>query len=214
MREAGAPPQNQVWVQNRTGRQEMVVYKDSTYEVAAGCQAVRSRGRCSGNPLRAQLSDAKCQYGVRMVTAHAGQRRIFRNGRDFLSRRPRAARITTIDLRPVVDSKAADIAPSPEVVCQTQVNGYQRAQRAWSQCEIIGKVREQVGEPGRVVVIGAAWTVNGMLWRTRLRLAAGLRAAPVSSYAPATPSNCPLSSSLAEPSLLRQHPFPSHRRPQ
>src|SRR4029079_6312559 len=33
LREAGAPPTGQVWVQNRTGQSESVVFKDSVYQI-------------------------------------------------------------------------------------------------------------------------------------------------------------------------------------
>ncbi len=155
LREADAPPQNQVWVQNRTGRQEMVVYKDSTYEVAAGaveqfevvadvpailyvrsCLTQNASTVCEWSPLTLDRGGYFAMVEISSPGASAG------------------SRITTIDLRPVVDAGGEYIAPSPEVVCQTQVPAINVRSGPGLQYEIIGKVREQVGEPGRVIVIG------------------------------------------------------------
>ncbi len=155
LREADAPPQDQVWVQNRTGRQETVVYKDSTYEVSAGaveqfevaadvpailyvrsCLTQNADTVCEWSPLTLDSGGYFAMVEISTPGAAAG------------------SRITTIDLRPVVDAGGEYIAPAPEVVCQAQVPAINVRSGPGLQYEIIGKVREQAGEPGRVVVVG------------------------------------------------------------
>ena len=163
------------------GRREMVVYKDST--TVAQARAVRSRGRCSGNPLRAQLSTQNastvCEWSP--LTLNRGGYFAMVNFSPGAS----AVAVSPPSTCALLSTPAAIHRPFTGSGLPDSGAGYQRAQRAVSMRDH-RKVREQVG--GRLRSHRPAWTVNGMLWRTRLRLAAGLRATPVSSYAPATPA--------------------------
>ncbi len=155
LREADAPPQNQVWIQNRTGRQELLVYKDATYEVDAG--AVEQFEVAADAPaivyVRSCLTlnaDTVCEWSP--LTLDSGG--YFAMVEVSASGAASGSRITTIDLRPVVDAGGEYVAAPPEVVCQAQVPAINVRSGPGLQYEIIGKVREQANEPGRVVVVG------------------------------------------------------------
>jgi hypothetical protein len=165
LREAGTPPTDQVWVQNRTEQAEQVVYKNTIYDmpptsvnefaVATGvpailyvrtCISLDDQSVCEWSP---KTLDAGVYYAMVNVSTPGGEPN---------------SQITTIDLRPVVaDSDAATaavaatdtVAPTPgELICRLAVPVLNVRSGPGLLYEIIGKIRAEGTEPATVAVNG------------------------------------------------------------
>lgn len=146
LREAGAPPTGQVWVQNRTGETESVVFKDDVFEieptsvlefpVATGvpailyvrsCLTVDNQSACEWTP---KTLDAGVYYAMVEVDTPGTQS---------------GSTLKTIDLRPVVgegeDAATAEIAGPQPIVCTVVVPALNVRSGPGLQYDIIGKVR-------------------------------------------------------------------------
>lgn len=158
LREAGAPPTGQVWVQNRTGQTESLVYKDEVYElppttvlefpVSTGvptilyvrnCLTVDNQSACEWAP---KTLDAGVYYAMVEVDTP---------GTDTGSTQ------TTIDLRPVVGAGEEDdeveAVNTPGILCSVVVPALNVRSGPGLQYDIIGKVRAD-GETATVNVTG------------------------------------------------------------
>jgi hypothetical protein len=160
LRAAGTPPTGQVWVQNRTGQTESVVFRDEVHEilptavlelpVAAGvpailyvrsCLTVDNQSACEWAP---RTLDAGVYYAMLEVDAPSSQS---------------GSTMTTIDLRPVVgegeESAAAAISTqAPSIMCSVVVPALNIRSGPGLQYDIIGKVRTTDGSSGTVDVVG------------------------------------------------------------
>lgn len=116
LREAGLPPTDQVWVQNRTTQTEQVVYKNETYDVAP--TTVREFAVTSGVPailyVRSCLTlsgQTVCEWAPKTLDAGIYYAMV---GVDTAGAQP-GSQITTLDLRPVVGGvTSAPVAAAPE----------------------------------------------------------------------------------------------------
>jgi hypothetical protein len=168
LREAGTPPDNQVWVQNRTGTTESVVFRSDVYEmpptsvlefpVSTGapailyvrnCLSLNGQQVCEWAP---RTLDAGVYYALVEVSTPGSEP---------------GALITTIDLRPVVADEAAAAAEAPVsppvgVTCRLAVPTLNIRSGPGLQYDIIGKIRTSDG-PGTVTVTGKS--ADGM-WLT------------------------------------------------
>lgn len=160
LREAGTPPTGQVWVQNRTGQTESVVFKEDVYEipptvvqefpVASGvpailyvrsCLTVDSHSACEWAP---KALDAGVYYAMVEVDTPGSQS---------------GATLTNIDLRPVVGDEVegagvAEVAASQSIICSVVVPALNVRSGPGLQYDIIGKVRTTDGSAGTVMVNG------------------------------------------------------------
>ena len=172
LREAGAPPTNQVWVQNRTGNTESIVFHSDIFEmppttvlefpVATGvpailyvrnCLALDGQQVCEWAP---RTLDAGVYYALVEITTPGSEP---------------GAQVITIDLRPVVaDESVTDEAvtaaitdggvpvsstPAPSgVVCRLAVPALNIRSGPGLQYEIVGKIRTSDTEAATVVVTG------------------------------------------------------------
>ncbi|MCC6456525.1 MAG: SH3 domain-containing protein [Caldilineaceae bacterium] len=147
LREAGAPPTGQVWVQNRTGQTESLVFKDEVFEippttvlefpVATGvpailyvrsCQTIDNQSACEWAP---KTLDAGVYYAMVEVDKAGSQA---------------GSTLTTIDLRPVVgegeEADTAQVASSAaDILCSVVVPALNVRSGPGLQYDIIGKVR-------------------------------------------------------------------------
>ncbi len=164
LREAGAPPTGQVWVQNRTGQTESLVFKEDVYEiqptsvlefpVATGvpailyvrsCLSIDNQSACEWAP---KTLDAGVYYAMVEVDVPGSQA---------------GSTLTNIDLRPIVgDNKEPDqttaqigVVPSlPSIVCNVVVPALNIRSGPGLQYDIIGKVRTTDGSSVTVDVTG------------------------------------------------------------
>lgn len=159
LREAGAPPTGQVWVQNRTGQVESIVFKEEVYEilptlvqefpVSAGvptilyvrsCLTIDNQSACEWAP---KTLDAGVYYAMLEVDTPGSQSGSTRS---------------TIELRPVVgegkDAAAAEVAAAPSMVCNVVVPALNVRSGPGLQYDIIGKVRTNDGSAVTVAVTG------------------------------------------------------------
>lgn len=172
LREAGAPPTAQVWIQNRTGQSESVVFKEEVYEilpatvleipVEAGlpaiiyvrsCLSIDNQSACEWAP---KILDSGVYYAMVELDTPGSDASIT---------------LTTIDLRPVVGegageegavaSESEEAAPGEvasastlSIVCNVVVPALNVRSGPGLQYDIIGKVRTTEAEATTVVVIG------------------------------------------------------------
>lgn len=116
LREAGLPPTDQVWVQNRTAQTEQVVYKNETYDVAP--TTVREFAVTSGVPailyVRSCLTlsgQTVCEWAPKTLDAGVYYAMV---GVNTAGSQP-GSQIATLDLRPVVGGvTSAPVAAAPE----------------------------------------------------------------------------------------------------
>ena len=155
LREAGAAPSDQVWVQNRTGKPELIVYQDTQIEIAAGaveqfeispgaptivyvrsCLTLDKETVCEWSPLTLDSGGYFAMVAVSTRGAQSG------------------SLIATVNLSPIVDASGEAVAQPIEATCQAQVPAINVRSGPGLQYEIIGKIRESDSAPGRVIVIG------------------------------------------------------------
>ena len=162
LREAGAPPTGQVYVQNRTEQTESVVFKETVYEieptsvvefpVATGvpailyvrsCLTIDNQSACEWAP---KTLDAGVYYAMIEVDVAGSQSGSLQ---------------TTIDLRPVVgegetvEPPAAEVsARTPSIRCSVVVPALNVRSGPGLQYDIIGKVRTTDGSAVTVNVTG------------------------------------------------------------
>jgi len=159
LREAGAPPTGQVWVQNRTGQTESLVFKDEVFEIppttvlefpvptgvpailyVRSCQTIDNQSACEWAP---KTLDAGVYYAMVEVDTPGSQA---------------GTTLTTIDLRPVVgegeEAATAEVASSAaDILCSVVVPALNVRSGPGLQYDIIGKVRAEV-EAATVHVTG------------------------------------------------------------
>ncbi|HXF63885.1 MAG TPA: hypothetical protein VNK95_19835 [Caldilineaceae bacterium] len=166
LREAGTPPTDQVWVQNRTGQAEQVVYRNEVYElpptsvhefaVASGVPAILYVRNCL--TLDGQ---SVCEWTPKTLNAgvYYALVAVERPGAET------GSEVMSIDLRPVVADVAAPselaaaaeatLAPAPgEIICRLAVPVLNVRSGPGLQYEIVDKVRTTEAEPATVAVTG------------------------------------------------------------
>jgi len=163
LREAGTPPTGQVWIQNRTGQSESVVFKEDVYQIepsavqefpvsvgvpailyVRSCLTIDNQSACEWAP---KSLDAGVYYAMVEVDTPGSQSGSTRS---------------TIDLRPVVgesgeseDAATAEVAAvAPSFVCSVVVPALNVRSGPGLQYDIIGKVRTTDGSAVLVNVTG------------------------------------------------------------
>lgn len=157
LQEVGAPPVNQIWVQNRIGTQELVFYDSEEYTLAPSavqefvgqpelpitlyvrsCLEVQERTVCEWRP---QSVDTGVYYAmVELATPGTLP----------------GSRLQTVQLQPVVGStQTGPILETPaQVVCTVLVPTLNVRSGPGLEYEIIEKVRGTESQPGSLLVIG------------------------------------------------------------
>jgi hypothetical protein len=172
LREAGAPPTGQVWVQNRTGKTESIVFKEDVYEIQP--TSVLEFPVATGVPailyVRSCLSidnQSACEWAPKTLNAGVYYAMIEADTPGSQS----GSTLTTIDLRPVVDNSGeeeggdsegeaaaattAEVSTAgPTIVCTVVVPALNIRSGPGLQYDIIGKVRTTDGSSGTVNVTG------------------------------------------------------------
>jgi len=160
LREAGAPPTGQVWVQNRTGQSESVVFKDAVYQIQP--TAVQEFPVSTGVPAILYVRNcltidgqSACEWAPKSLDpgVYYAMVEVDTPGTQSGSTR------STIDLRPVVgESQEASTAPvsttMPSIVCSVVVPALNVRSGPGLQYDIIGKVRTTDGSAVMVNVTG------------------------------------------------------------
>ncbi|MBK8049131.1 MAG: hypothetical protein IPK16_19650 [Anaerolineales bacterium] len=155
LREAGAPPSNQVWVQNRTGAAESVIVNNELHElppsavqefpVAAAdtpvivnlrnCVTLGDQATCEWAP---QAIEAGYYYAL-VKTETAG---------------PSNTLLTNFDLEGVVASSGETVKQPPQLVCRLLVPTLNVRGGAGLEFPIVAKIRGTEAEPATVTVVG------------------------------------------------------------
>lgn len=177
LRESGAPPSDQVWVQNRTGHAESIVYRGEVIDLPA--TALHEFAVSSGSPailyVRHCLShndQTVCEWTPRTLEAGAFYALID----NIVRGSTEGSTITTLELRPIVGGVVTESATSaPEspvpstatangqVSCRLEVPVLNVRSGPGLQYQIIDKVRSDGPTPTNVVVTGRS--VDGQ-WLT------------------------------------------------
>lgn len=169
LREAGSPPVDQIWVQNRTGEEAMIFYNNEEFTLAPGaveelvgeekvpltlylrsCLEVASRTVCEWYP---QSADPGVFYALTAIST---------------SGTVPNSRISALELQPVMATQAAASGPvapadagatpqpqaTAQIVCNLQVPAINVRTGPGLEYEIVAKVRGTEAEPGTVLVVG------------------------------------------------------------
>lgn len=152
---ANNPPANQVWVQNRTGQPEAVVFKNEVFELPPSyvqefsvvegapailyvrhCAILNDQQACEWSP---KTLEPGVYYAIEAVETVGGLP---------------GSQILTADLRPVVAQDGQQVAGPPEILCRLQVPVLNVRTGPGLQYQIIAKVRATDDNPGTVLVVG------------------------------------------------------------
>ena len=155
IQDANAPPEDQVWIHNRTGITESVVFQDVVHEVSPGavqefdvevgapvivyvrsCGSVEGAQACEWAPANL---DTGAYFAMVEVSTPGGIP---------------GSRITTIDLRPVLDAGGETLAAPASVACELRVPALNIRSGPGLQYEIVGKIRGEADDAGQVSVTG------------------------------------------------------------
>ncbi|NJN81437.1 MAG: hypothetical protein HC802_03575, partial [Caldilineaceae bacterium] len=155
LQEAGSPPTNQVWIQNRTGERELLVFEGQTYELPPsavqefalpgdapalihlrGCIEVGDESRCEWSP---QSVESGVYYGLVELVSAGGLPN---------------SQITTLELRPVIDDEGTTVEGPVQLLCRLQVPAVNVRSGPGLQYLIIAKIRGAENEPASVLVNG------------------------------------------------------------
>ena len=161
LREAGAPPVDQVWIQNRTGKGEIVVYKSVTYELAPAtvqeftvsgdalptfflrsCVEVDETNVCEWAPV---VVDPGYYYGLEEQNSVGG---LPNSSLSSLTLTPVLAGVGEEAIEDVVENTPA------QIICSVLVPALNVRSGPGLEYEIVAKIRGTDEEPATIVVIG------------------------------------------------------------
>ena len=155
LREAGTPPENQVWVQNRTGQRETLYYQGETIELppatvkefgssgspiitihARSCLSLAGETVCEWRPLNA---DAGFYYALEEV-----------NSVGLLA----DSVVNAIELRPLVSSNGESFSGPVTLLCQLQIAVANVRSGPGLDYLIVGQTTGTETEAGGIVAVG------------------------------------------------------------
>lgn len=153
LRSAGAPPTNQIWIQNRTGERQTVIINDELYEIPPA--AVSEFSVQPDGTLLVQLRTciragerAVCEWtpqGVEMGFYY-GLSRTETPG-------PNNTLIEALTLQAIVGTDGETIQAPPQAFCRLRVPTLNVRSGPGLEFPIIAKIRGTETEPGSVVVV-------------------------------------------------------------
>jgi uncharacterized protein YraI len=150
-----APPDNQVWIHNRTGITESVVYQDVVNEVAPG--AVQEFDVEVGAPVIVYVRSCASLNGEQVCewapnTLDTGS--YFAMVEVSTPGGVPGSRINVVDLRPVLDAGGEALVAAASVTCDLRVPALNIRSGPGLQYQIVGKIRSSENEVGQVSVTG------------------------------------------------------------
>jgi hypothetical protein len=174
LREAGTPPNDQIWVQNRTSNVESIVYRNEIYEITP--TSVQEFAVPTGMPAilytRSCVSDGSqtsCEWTPKSLDSGIYYALEEHSSTGSLPN----SRITIVELRPVVASSGEPIRATPTPVspsgaataplvtvaansltCRLQVPVLNVRSGPGLQFQIIDKIRTVEADPASVIVVG------------------------------------------------------------
>lgn len=153
LRAAGAPPSNQIWIQNRTGASETVIVNNDLYEVAPA--SVEEFTVQADAPVIVQLrsciesgEQSVCEWAPQGVEAgfYYGLVRNEAAG-------PNRTRLLTLGLQGIIASDGQAVEAPPQALCRLRVPTLNVRSGPGLEFPIIAKIRGTETEPGSVVVV-------------------------------------------------------------
>lgn len=153
LRAAGAPPANQIWIQNRTGERETVIVNNELYEVAPA--SVREFSVMADAPVIVQLRNCIsandrtiCEWAPQGAEAgfYYGLVRTETPG-------PNNSQLVSLALQGIIASSGETVKAPPQAVCRLRVPTLNVRSGPGLEFPIIAKIRGTETEPGSVVVV-------------------------------------------------------------
>ncbi len=154
LREAGAPPANQIWVQNRTGERESIIVNSQVIEIApASIQQFSIEGE---GPVVVHLrncitqgAQSACEWAPQGVDPgyYYALVKLSTNGANNTT-------VTSAKLEGVVASSGEAVERPPQASCLLRVPTLNVRGGPGLEFPVIAKVRGSEEQPGSVVVIG------------------------------------------------------------
>lgn len=154
LRTAGAPPTNQIWIQNRTGERETVIVNNELFEIAPS--AVREFSTIEGAAVIVQLRTC-INTGERSIcewTPQGAQSGYYYGLVRTEAPGPNNSRVTALALQGVIASSGETVKAPPQAFCRLRVPTLNVRSGPGLEFPIIAKIRGTETEPGSVVVVG------------------------------------------------------------
>jgi hypothetical protein len=155
LREAGAPPADQVWIQNRSGERASIVYNNQVIELPPS--AVSEFTTTVDAPAVFHLSSCLtvagrtvCEWTPKVVEAGYYYTLVALS----LPGKVPNSQIKTLDLQPIIAEGGETIETPKQLVCKLQVPAINIRSGPGLEYQIVTKVRGNESEPGTVLVVG------------------------------------------------------------
>lgn len=154
LRTAGAPPADQIWIQNRTGERETVIVNNELFEAPPA--VVQEFTVAPDAPVIVQLRSCidagdqrVCEWAPQGVEAgyYYGLVRSDTPG-------PANTRLTSLSLQGIIASNGETVKAPPQALCRLRVPTLNVRSGPGLEFPIIAKIRGAESEPGSVVVVG------------------------------------------------------------
>ncbi len=161
MRRAGSPTASEIWIQNRTGKAETVVYRNTVYQLPAAavqefaldadeiptfflrsCVSIGDSGACEWLPV---VAEAGVYYALVEIETAGGLTN---------------STISALDLHPILADDEAVIELPKQVRCRLQVPTLNVRSGPGLDFQILAKVRGTDAEPATVLVVGRNVTAD------------------------------------------------------
>ncbi|MCB9160084.1 MAG: hypothetical protein H6644_09525 [Caldilineaceae bacterium] len=156
LREAGAPEADEIWIQNRTGRVETVVYRSETFELTPAsvqeftvgademptfflrsCVEAEDEIVCEWLPV---VAETGVYYSLTLIETAGGLP---------------GSTVSMLELKPVLTGNAAEVIETPpQALCTLQVPTLNVRSGPGLEYEIVTKIRGTETEPATVLVTG------------------------------------------------------------
>lgn len=152
LRTAGAPPSNQIWIQNRTGERETVIVNNELFEIAPA--AVQEFAIDEDAPVIVQLRTC-INAGERSIcewTPQGAEAGFYYGLVRTETPGPSNSQVTALALQAVIASSGETVKPPPQAFCRLRVPTLNVRSGPGLEFPIIAKIRGTDTEPGSVVV--------------------------------------------------------------
>lgn len=154
LREAGAPPANQIWVQNRTAAPETIIVNSEVHEIPAG--TIQEYTVAQEGPVIVQLRNCirlgdqqTCEWAPRGVEAGYYYSLV-----EAETLGPNNTTLTSLELQALLTSSGETIKAPPQAICRLKVPTLNVRGGPGLEFPVIAKIRSTADEPGTVVVVG------------------------------------------------------------
>jgi len=153
LRTAGAPPANQIWIQNRTGERETVIVNNELFEIAPA--AVREFSIIQNAPVIVQLRTCINANGRSVCewTPQGAEAGFYYGLVNSETPGPNNTLVTSLGLQGVIASSGEAVKAPPQAFCRLRVPTLNVRSGPGLEFPIIAKIRGTDTEPGSVVVV-------------------------------------------------------------